>query len=588
MPLPEAFMQELKARSDLGEVAASYVGLRRRGKNLVGLCPFHGEKTPSFNIYPENGSFYCFGCGAGGDVITFIRRIENLDYMEAVRFLAQRAGLSVPENAVDDGMGKLKARILEINRESARFYHAVLNSEAGAPGMQYLLGRGLTPATLRRFGLGYSPASRYALVDYLEKKGYTQNEMVLANVAFQGRSGHAVDRFASRVMYPIIDLRGNVIAFGGRVLTDEKPKYLNTSETPVFNKGSFLFALNFAKSTCGEQMILCEGYMDVISLHQAGFTNAVATLGTALTAGQAHLMARYTKEVVVCYDSDEAGQKAASRAIPILREAGLLVKVLTISGGKDPDEYIRSNGQNGRAKFKNLIDASGNDVEYRLQKIKQGCNLQNADGRVAYLTGAAGVIATLESRIEQEVYAGRLAEEIGVERSAILLQADKIRSRLRKDRQQKEFRAFQQQAAGFRDSINPEKSQHLRAASAEEALIAYIVKYPEQAIAISAKLPPEKFLTEFNRRVYRVIMGRMIDGKAIHLTDISEDFSVDEIAAIAKILARYSDISPTKEDAEEYIQIIEQEQIKSNVEKADSVPVQDIQSYLQELKRQKK
>lgn len=588
MPLPEAFMQELKARSDLGEVAASYVSLRRRGKNLVGLCPFHGEKTPSFNIYPENGSFYCFGCGAGGDVITFVRRIENLDYMEAVRFLAQRAGLSVPENAVDDGMGKLKARILEINRESARFYHAVLNAEEGAPGMQYLLGRGLTPATIRRFGLGYSPVSRYALVDYLEKKGYAQNEMILANVAFQGRSGRAVDRFAARVMYPIIDLRGNVIAFGGRVLTDEKPKYLNTSETPVFNKGSFLFALNFAKSTCSEQMILCEGYMDVISLHQAGFTNAVATLGTALTPGQAHLMARYTKEVVVCYDSDEAGQKAASRAIPILREAGLLVKVLTVTGGKDPDEYIRSNGQNGRAKFKNLIDASGNDVDYRLQKIKQGCNLQNADGRVAYLTGAAGVIATLESRIEQEVYAGRLAEEIGVERSAILLQADKIRSRLRKDRQQKEFRAFQQQAAGFRDSINPEKSQHLRAASAEEALIAYIVKYPEQAISISAKLPPEKFLTEFNRRVYRVIMGRMIDGKAIHLTDISEDFSVDEIAAIAKILARYSDISPTKKDAEEYMQIIEQEQTKSNVENAGSVPVQDIQSYLQELKRQKK
>lgn len=588
MPLPEAFMQELKARSDLGEVASSYVSLRRRGKNLVGLCPFHGEKTPSFNIYPENGSFYCFGCGAGGDVITFIRRIENLDYMEAVRFLAQRAGLTVPENAADDGMGRLKARILEINRETARFYYAALNAAEGESGMRYLTDRGLTPATIRHFGLGYSPPSRYALVDYLGKKGFTQNEMVLANVAFQGRSGRAVDRFAARVMYPIIDLRGNVIAFGGRVLTDEKPKYLNTSETPVFNKGSFLFALNFAKAVCAEQMILCEGYMDVISLHQAGFTNAVATLGTALTPGQAHLMARYTKEVVVCYDADEAGQKAASRAIPILREAGLLVKVLTVSGGKDPDEYIRSNGQNGYAKFKNLIDACGNDVEYRLQKIKQGCNLQNADGRVAYLTGAAGVIATLDSRIEQEVYAGRLAEEIGVERSAILLQADKIRGRLQKDRRQKEFRAFAQQQAGFRDSINPEKSQHLRAASAEEALIAYIVKYPEQAIAITQKLPPEKFLTEFNRRVYRVIMGRMIDGKAFYLTDIAEDFSVDEIAAIAKILARYGEISPAKKDVEEYIGIIEQEQIKSNVENAGAVPVQEIQSYLQELKKQKK
>lgn len=588
MPLPEAFMQELKARSDLGEVAASYVSLRRRGKNLVGLCPFHGEKTPSFNIYPENGSFYCFGCGAGGDVITFIRRIENLDYMEAIRFLAQRAGLQVPENAVDDGMAKLKARILAINRETARFYYEVLNSEQGAPGMRYLLGRGLAPGTIRHFGLGYSPASRYGLVDYLEKKGYSQNEMILANVAFKARSGRAVDRFFSRVMYPIIDLRGNVIAFGGRVLNDEKPKYLNTSETPVFNKGSFLFALNFAKGGGAEQMILCEGYMDVISLHQAGFPNTVATLGTALTPGQARLLSRYTKEIVICYDSDEAGQKAASRAIPILREAGLLVKVLAVTGGKDPDEYIRSNGRNGHAKFKNLIEACGNDVEYRLQKIRQGCDLKSADGRVAYLTEAAGVLATLENRIEQEVYAGRLAEEIGVERSAILAQADKIRGRLRKNQEKKEFRAFQQRVTGFRDSINPEKSTHLRAASAEEALIAYIAKYPEQAISISAKLPPEKFVTEFNRRVYRVIMGRMIDGKAISLTDISADFSVEEIAAIAKIFAKYSDVSATGKDAEEYIQVIEQEQMKSNLGNADSVPAQDIQTYLRELKKQKK
>jgi DNA primase len=588
MPLPEAFLQELKARSELSEVAASYVNLRHSGRNLVGLCPFHNEKSPSFNIYPENGSFYCFGCGAGGDVITFIRRIENLDYMEAVRYLAQRAGIQVPQDNVDDGMGRLKARILEINRETARFYNTILNSEQGAVGMDYLTGRSLTQNTIRRFGLGYAPASRYALVDTLEKKGYTQEEMVLANVAFKGRNGRAVDRFFSRVMFPIIDLRGNVIAFGGRILTDEKPKYLNTSETPVFNKGSYLFALNFAKGSSSEQLILCEGYMDVISLHQSGFTNAVATLGTALTQSQAHLMSRYTKEVIVSYDSDEAGQKAASRAIPILRETGILVKILTIAGGKDPDEYIRSNGQNGRVKFKQMLEACGNDVEYRLQKIRQGCNLQNADGRVAFLTGASDVLATLENRIEQEVYAGKLAEEIGVERSAIMLLVEKNFSKLKKSRQQKEFKTFQQQATGVRDSINPEKSLHLRAASAEEALIAYIVKYPENAISIYEVLPPEKFVTTFNRRVYQVIMGRIIDGKAISLTDISEYFAVEEIAAIAKILARFNSVSVTKLDADEYINVITQECVKRNVENIASTPAQDIQDYLLELKSQKK
>ncbi len=588
MPLPESFIQELKARCELSDIASSYVNLRHVGRNMVGLCPFHSEKSPSFNIYPEDGSFYCFGCGAGGDVITFVRRIENLDYMEAVRFLAQRVGLQVPENNVDDGMSRVRARIQEINRETARFYHSVLNSPQGADGMRYLTNRGLSQNTIRHFGLGFAPASRFTLVDYLEKKGYTQNELILSNVAIKGRSGKAIDRFFGRVMFPIIDLRGNVIAFGGRILTDEKPKYLNTSETPVFNKGSSMFALNFAKNAGSEQLILCEGYMDVISLHQAGFTNAVATLGTALTPGQAHLMARYTKEVIICYDSDEAGQKAASRAIPILRETGLLVKVLTISGGKDPDEYIRSNGENGRAKFKNLLDACGNDVEYRLQKIKNACNLQNAQGRIAYLTGATEVLASLENRIEQEVYAGKLSEEIGVDRAAIMQQVDKLHSRQRKTREKKEFREFQQQTAGYRDSINPEKSQNLRAASAEEALIAYVEKNPERAAYIYDILPSEKFVTAFNRRVYQVIMGRIIDGKAVSLTDISENFSMDEMAVIARIFAKFHSVTVTERDAEEYIQVITQENARRNIQNVATAPTQDIQSYLQELKQQKK
>ena len=378
MPLPESFLQELKARSDLVELASNYVDRKRSGRNMVGLCPFHSERSPSFNIYPENGSFDCFGCGAGGDVITFVRRIENLDYMEAVRFLAQRAGMQIPEAEVDDRMSRLRAHILEINRETARFYYSVLNSDVGRAGREYFHLRALKPGTIRHFGLGYAPDSRFAVVDFLEKKGYTQEEMVLANVALKSRNGRAIDRFFKRVMFPIIDLRGNVVAFGGRTLGDGQPKYLNTSETPVFNKGNLLFALNFAKNCNSGRLILCEGYMDVIALHQAGFQEAVATLGTSLTPVQARLMARYAKEVVICYDSDGPGQKAASRAIPMLRGAGLNVRVLAVVGGKDPDEYIKAYGP---IKFKQLLDSCGNDVEYRLQKAKQGRNLQNPEQR---------------------------------------------------------------------------------------------------------------------------------------------------------------------------------------------------------------
>ena len=263
MPLPDSFLQELKARCDITEVVSGYVNLKRRGRNMVGLCPFHGEKTPSFNIYPENGSFYCFGCGVGGDVITFIRRIENLDYIEAVKFLAQRAGLQMPEDGRDQGMSRIRSRIFEANREAARFYHRVLHSPQGEQGLAYLRGRALLPKTIVHFGLGYAPDSRYALVDYLTQKGFSPEELIAANLAFQGKSGRAVDRFAGRVMFPIIDLRGNVVAFGGRILTDAKPKYLNTSDTMVFKKSTNLFALNFAKNTGEKRLILAEGYMDI-------------------------------------------------------------------------------------------------------------------------------------------------------------------------------------------------------------------------------------------------------------------------------------------------------------------------------------
>lgn len=587
MPLPESFLQELKARTDITDLVSSYVNLRRSGRNLVGLCPFHHEKTPSFNVYPDNGSFYCFGCGAGGDVITFVRKIENLDYIESVRFLAQRAGLQVPEEQMDDSMSRLRTRILEINRESARFFHRVLLSETGKPGLDYLIRRGLSMATIRHFGLGFSPPGRFALSDHLKKMGYTDQELIQANVAFQSRSGRIIDRFHSRVMFPIIDLRGNVVAFGGRILTDEKPKYINTSDTPVYHKSSGLFAMNFAKNNGGQQLILAEGYMDVISLHQAGFTNAMASLGTSLTVEQARLMARYAKEVVVCYDSDSAGQKAASRAIPMLRDAGLLVKVLTIPGNKDPDEYIRSHGEEGKAYFKRLLDECGNDVEYRLARLKDSCNVETAEGRVAYLTEAAKLLATLDSQIEQEVYAGKLAEEMSVDKSAILLQMKKqSRQRTRQERQ-RQFRETQQKVSAVGDKVNPEKSRHLRSANAEEALIAYLFAHPDAAAWVSRQISPEKFSTAFTRRVYDAILGKITNNQPMSLTDLTEVLTSEEISAVARILARYHSVSMGQEDAQEYIQVIKQEAGRMSEDQLRNASQQDLMQQLQALRKTK-
>ena len=587
MPLPDSFLDELKARSDITEIVSGYVSLKRRGKNMVGLCPFHNEKTPSFNIYPENGSFYCFGCGTGGDVITFIRRIENLDYMEAVRFLAQRAGLNVPEDQVDDGMARLRSRILEINRETARFYHRILMGEEGKAGLSYLTGRGLSLRTIRHFGLGFSPAGRFQLCDHLRGMGYSDEELITANVAFKSRSGRAMDRFNNRVMYPIIDLRGNVIAFGGRILTDEKPKYINTNDTPVYHKSNGLFAMNFAKNTDSGQLILAEGYMDVISLHQAGFTQAIASLGTSLTTEQARLISRYAKEVVICYDSDSAGQKATARAIPILREAGLLVRVMSGPDGKHPDECIRSHGEEGRLRFQKRLDACGNDVEYQLQKLKSQQNIQTESGRVQYLNAAAEVLAGIQNPIERDVYAGRLAEEAGVERSSVLLLIRQLDRKREKIRRKQELRTAQQEVGAVKDRVNPEKKDHLRAAAAEEGLIAHLFSHPDDAENLRAKIPPEKFCTAFNRRVYGLLLEKIGKDRVLTLSDLSHDLTVEEISSVARILARRNDTPAIRQDVEGYIRVILQEGEKMGREDIQKASDEELVLQLQRIREQK-
>lgn len=588
MPFPDSFLQELKLRSDITEIASSYVNLKRHGRNMVGLCPFHGEKTPSFNIYTENGSFYCFGCGAGGDVITFIMKIENLDYVEAVKFLAQRAGMEMPENTYDDSLSKLRMRIYEANREAARFFHATLLSQRGQSGLNYLRGRALSDRTIRHFGLGFADDDWNSLCNHLKNKGFSEYEIYSANLAFKRKNGNGIyDRFVNRVMFPIIDLRGNVIAFGGRIMTDEKPKYLNTSDTPVFKKSENLFSLNNAKSSGTRTLILCEGYMDVIALNQAGFTNAVATLGTALTNEQAVLMKRYADEVIICYDADGAGQKATARAIDILRNAGLPIKILTVPSGKDPDEFIRSKGENGPAAFKLLIEKCGNDVEYRLMKLRENYNLTTTDGKVAFLNEAVKIVATIESPIERDVFASKLCAELEIDKNAFNDQIAKIKRRGRRENIKKETRQIQYELNGQNDKINKEHYKKPRSSSAEEALLVYLINNPDYANSISERVTPDKFSNSLIKRYYEYVLSKIKSGYE-PLTSVASDFNSDEVSYLYKLISTTIPAASTREAVEEYINVINEESNKLTSDKLADMSADDINDYIMKMKQNKK
>lgn len=586
MAFPPEFLRELEDRSRIEEIAARYINLKRRGKNLIGLCPFHSEKTPSFNIYPGNNSYYCFGCGKGGGVINFVMDIERLDFLEAVKWLAQWAGIQVPENGRDDGMSRLRMRILEINREAGRFFYKTLISPEGKPGMDYFRSRGLDLGTIRHFGLGYSPEGGFALVNHLKKLGYSGEEMSAADVARISQKGNPYDRYRGRVMFPIFDLRGNVVAFGGRVLTDEKPKYINTSDTPVYHKSSGLFAMNLAKNTGNPQIILAEGYMDVIALHRAGFENAIASLGTSLTQEQARIIKRYASEAVICYDSDEAGQKATQRAIPILKDAGLRVKVVTVPGGKDPDEFMRNYGKDGPLRFRQLLEAGGTDVEYRLSKLRDQYDLDTEEGRLRYLGDAAEqILSKMRDPMEQDVYAGKLSQETGVDKSRILETVGRLSRREERREEKKQIRS-QMEIAGAGPGGNPEKKEHMRSALAEEGVIAYLFLHQDRAETLSKLLPPEKFVTEWNRRVYRTILGKTNHGTAT-LADFAGELTGEEIGELSRILAQRQEAPPTGQDVKEYIEIIKSEAGHTGTEWIKSTSDEEIRTYLESLKKKK-
>lgn len=563
MALSDSFLQELKMKTDIEDVISTYVTLKRRGATLVGLCPFHNEKTPSFTVYPATQSFYCFGCGAGGDAITFLKKIENLDYLDAVKTLAQRAGLQMPQEGFDDSLSKRRRRILEMNREAARFYHSVLLSPEGKVGYDYYIGRALSAATINHFGLGFAPNQWDALLKYMRAKGYQPAELVDAGLARKGQKGY-YDNFRNRVMTPIIDVRGNVIAFGGRVLDDSKPKYINTGDTLVYKKTNELFALNFAKDSKEDALILCEGYMDVIAMHQAGFTNAVAGCGTALTTEQVRLISRYAKEVILTYDADEAGQKALQKAMTLFDQTDVKVRIPALVGGKDPDEIIRTYG---RDKFKGMLEGASNETEFRLLALRRQYNLATTQGKINFIGGALQILATLPP-VEQDLYVSRLSEELGVERQNMKVQLQDLVARQGNRREKREFNRIVQEnmRKTARETMATDAS--LRKLRAEDRLISLLLRYPDCS-RLCKDFDPQWLTPGFAQRVFTLILQRLENGDGTELMDLRDRLTDDEMGRLSGIIARGGESADAKQEFSDCLQIIRAEQQKKQESAAE-------------------
>ncbi len=584
MAISPDYLQELSQRTDIAELVGGYVQLRRRGRTYTGLCPFHSEKTPSFVVYPETASFYCFGCGAGGDAITFVKRINNLDYIEAVKFLAARAGMPLPDDR--DDTGKIKRRILAMNKDTARFYFEQLNTDEGRAARGYLRGRALSDGTIKRFGLGYSPEGYHATSDYLHKKGYTEEEMLTGGIIKRGQRGGTYDFFHGRVMFPIIDLRGNVIAFGGRRMGDGGgPKYLNSGDTPVFKKSRNMFALNIAKRSQSKRYILCEGYMDAIALHQAGFDTAVAPLGTAFTPEQAKLLSTYADELVLCYDSDEAGQKATRRAIGILANEPVKVSILTVQGAKDPDEFIKKYGPE---RFQMLLDGCNNAIEYELARAKANYDLTKPDGRVGYLRDAIEILSGRVTPTERDVYAGRLAEETDVEKKTVLTQLEaRLRAKSRKAAKEREKALLGEgTAAQIKVPYTQGGQKALGVAFAEQQLMAAALKDPEHLKVIAARLTPERFITPEMAEVFQLLLQKRQRGEYVDFTQLSGELPEATVSLLSRILAQNYDVGFTERDVALYMERIEESVPKSAA--AAGMSPQELEGYLEKLKQKRR
>ena len=553
--IPQEYIQEVVRRNDIEEVVGQYVKLRRTGRTMTGLCPFHNEKTPSFVVYPDTQSFYCFGCGAAGDVIGFVRKYNNLGYVESVKQLASRAGMPLPEES--DHEATARQRLLEINRCAARYFYENLNAqteEATLARRYWKEKRGLSDAAIRRFGLGYAPNEGFGLVNYLKRRGFRDDELEHSGLIRRSERGNLYTIFRHRVMVPIIDVRGAIIAFGGRVLDDSKPKYINSPETMVYHKSRTLFALNIAKKSKAKRYILCEGYMDVISMHEAGFDTAVCACGTALTAEQAKLLSEYAEEVILSYDSDEAGQKATERSLGILASTPLKVSVLSYQGAKDPDEFIK---KYGRERFEMLLNGTANPTEFQLKKAKAKYDLRSDDGRLSYIREAIGILTERGvSPTARDVYAGRIAEETGVSKQAILSQIGGAMHTAERRSRRQEQRDLSKEgiAADIRVPYTSSGESALAAASAARQLVAAMLQDAGQVPYIREHLDMETILVPEMRNVMQAIFRCADSGQPINLTALQQYLNDNELQEVGKAQAFNHATQLQRQDIDMYLE----------------------------------
>ena len=567
MAIPSSFIDDLVARSDIVDVVSDYVKLTPKGGSYWGLCPFHGEKTPSFHVRADQQNYHCFGCGKGGGVISFVMEVENLPYLDALRLLAKRAGVEFPEQNMDQRSRRKRARLLELNKEAARFFHSQLHGPAGRQGLEYLQRRGLSRGIMTRFGLGFAPDNWDSLIRAMAQKGYEKGDLLEAGLAVSSQKGRIYDRFRGRVMFPIIDLRGDVIGFGGRVMGDGAPKYLNSPDSPVFNKSRNLFALNLAKNTKLGRIVLTEGYMDTIALYQAGFDCAVASLGTSLTADHAKLLSRFTKEVVICYDADSAGIQAANRAIPLLEKTGLKVRVVRVHGAKDPDEFLKKFGPDAFAK---LLDQSENYVNYNLRQLQEKYDLSDPIQRAEFARAGAEVISQLESPVEREVHAGQLAQTTGVGKDALLQEIQ----RFRKQRFYQAKRKQERRDLTPVNQIQPKSRQmrydNPRSARAEEGILRLLMLDSSLARQIS-DLTPADFTAPVLGKIYGVLRDRMDQGRSLQLGALEGELSGEEISLLTEIMGRPASLENGAAAMADYRSVMETERMKQQTTTDEAV-----------------
>ena len=582
MKITPEFIDDLKFRNRIEEVISMYVTLKRAGSRLVGLCPFHSEKTPSFTVFTDTNSYHCFGCGAGGDVITFVMAAENLDYLGALEFLCNRVGMKMPDTDGEKSESGRRRRFYDMNREAARFFHASLSKPGAENAVDYLMNkRKLPKSAITRFGIGYAPDSFDALRSHMISLGYKDEELKEAFLCGKSKTGKYFDYFRGRIMFPIIDNFGNVIAFGGRAIGDKEPKYLNSSDTPVFKKSRNLYSLNFARTCCSEELILCEGYMDVIGVNLAGLSNAVATLGTALTSDQARIMAKYTKKVVIAYDSDGAGTAATKRAIPMLTDAGLEVRVLHMDGAKDPDEYVK---KFGAEKFRALVAESEGKLEFLLGSVLKKYNVDIPDEKIKAAEELCIIAADIESNIEREVYVGKIASALGLDVANVRTDTERKRKYRKRDREADEKRKIVMSSLGVGDRVNRDYAKNVKAAHAEETVLGLMLLFPEyteQVRSGKTELTEEDFVTEFNRRVFQRLIERGSEGG---FGAFADEFSPEEISRMSSMLVARQELTDNSERVfEESVKSLKNA-VADSREKTDD----DIDSLMKLIERKKR